>query len=97
MKRDLHLQNGTRPGPVPRADPVQADAEWFAHAYQWDFDETIRHVECLLFKVLEFNDRDTWVDPRHWELVILRLKSMKRGRSRTLKMACAWKSDSQSQ
>jgi len=57
MKRDLHLQNGTRPGRFPRADPIQADAEWFAHAYQWDFDEASRHVECLLFKVLEFNDR----------------------------------------
>ena len=51
MKRDLYMQNGTRPGPVLRADPVQADAEWFAQAYQWDFDEASRQVECLLFKV----------------------------------------------
>ena len=96
MKRDLYMQNGTRPGPVLRADPVQADAERFAHAYQWDFDEALRSVERLLCMILEFNDRDTRLDPRHWELVILRLKSMKRGHSRTLKMACAWEPDSPS-
>jgi len=83
MKRDLYMQSGTMPGPVLRADPVQVDAEWFAHAYQWDFDETIRHVECLLFKFLEFNDRGIRVDPRHGELVILRLKRM-RGCTREL-------------
>ena len=97
MKRDLYMQDGTRPGPVLRPDPVQADAEMFVHAYEWDIDEALRSVECLLCKISEFHFRDPRLDPRHWELVILRLKSMKRGHSQTLKMACAWKSDSQSQ
>lgn len=78
-------------GPIPlfTKDSVQADADRVAHAYQCDFDEAIRHVEVLLCKAVHFNVRDTRGDPRHWELVILRLKSMKREHSRTSKMASA--------